>query len=91
MKTKKQWLIILCVQEETQARESKDYAKGVDKILLSKSDFQTAPIYVMSVYLFNPFTVLNCVGYTTTTFANFLLAIVFLSMLKGKDFLSSLL
>lgn len=39
---------------------------------------------VIMAYLLNPFTILNCVGQTTTVFGNLVLALSLLSMVKGR-------
>ncbi|KAL1130048.1 hypothetical protein AAG570_012991 [Ranatra chinensis] len=75
---------------DKQKKEMANYAKGIYNLLLNENDFNTAPIYVMSVYLFNPFTILNCVAFTSTTFANLFLSIVYLSMVKGYRICSCL-
>ncbi|EZA48194.1 hypothetical protein DMN91_009774 [Ooceraea biroi] len=42
----------------------------------------TSALYVCAGYLFNPFTILNCVGLTTTVFTNLLCSIVLVSMTR---------
>lgn len=41
-------------------------------------------------YLFNPYTILNCVGMTTTVWSNFLLAALFWSLSRKQTVLSCL-
>lgn len=43
---------------------------------MQKSDLDEIPFYCALAYLFNPFSVLNCVGLTTTVWSNFLLSIM---------------
>nr|CAD7195794.1 unnamed protein product [Timema douglasi]CAD7398817.1 unnamed protein product [Timema poppensis] len=77
----------LC-QQQTEQR--KNYAKDCAALLLKPEDLTLAPIYVASVYLFNPYTIFNCVGQTTTVFANFCLAATFFFMIKGERLLCCL-
>ncbi|BES97984.1 unnamed protein product [Nesidiocoris tenuis] len=69
--------------ERAQKREKKKYAADVDNLLLHRNDVDTSPKYVLAAYLFNPYTILSCVGFTTTTFANLLSAALFLTMCRG--------
>ncbi|XP_014255286.1 phosphatidylinositol glycan anchor biosynthesis class U protein [Cimex lectularius] len=68
--------------ERKQEMEMKTYAEGTEDLLLSDKDFKMSPVYVLAAYLFNPYSVLNCVGFTTTTFGNFCLALTFYCMIK---------
>lgn len=72
------------MQEESlkQEKEKTSYAPGTERLLLSEYDQCYAPIYVLSAYLFSPYTVLSSVGFSTTTFGNLCLATVFYSMIK---------
>lgn len=70
-------------QIERQELEKTTYAKDVQKLLLSQEELNMAPLYVVSAYLFNPYTVVSCVAQTTTVFANFFLAVYFYSLLNG--------
>lgn len=69
--------------EEKQNAEKDTYAENASELLLNEHYFQFSPKYVLIVYLFNPYNILNCVGFTTTTFGNLCLAVAFLSMIKG--------
>lgn len=66
-----------------QNQEKSTYAKDVQKLLLSEEELSMAPLYVVSAYLFNPYTVVSCIAQTTTVFANFFLAVYFYSLLHG--------
>ncbi|KAK9512798.1 hypothetical protein O3M35_001133 [Rhynocoris fuscipes] len=68
--------------------EKQSYADGVTELLLGENDIKRAPRYVLSAYLFNPYIIANCVGFTTTTFGNMCLSCVFLGMVKGYRVLS---
>jgi hypothetical protein len=41
--------------------------------------------FVIMTYMLNPFTIITCVGQTTTVFGNLATALCILSMLKGKS------
>lgn len=73
--------------EKTQKIAKKTYAQGVDNLLLHKNDYEMCPKYVLAAYLFNPYTILSCVGFTTTTFGNLCYALLFYTMVKGHRFL----
>lgn len=62
----------------------KKYSKDVSKLLLTEEYIKYAPKYVLIFYLFNPYNILNCVGFTTTTFGNLCLALTFVTMIKGE-------
>lgn len=51
-----------------------DVAKESRTMLLNDIQLKEASEYVLSVYLFNPYSVLNCVGMTTTVIQNLLVA-----------------
>lgn len=59
---------------ENQEKSKDSYAKDVQTLLLKGHDFVLPPYYVAAAYLFNPFTIFNCVGMTTTVFGNFCIA-----------------
>uniref|UniRef100_A0A1B6LCH5 Phosphatidylinositol glycan anchor biosynthesis class U protein n=1 Tax=Graphocephala atropunctata TaxID=36148 RepID=A0A1B6LCH5_9HEMI len=67
-----------------QRRDQHKYAPGVEKLLLVEEELRMAPIYVVSAYLFNPYTILSCAAQTTTVFANLCLAIFYYAMLHGN-------
>ncbi|XP_012276913.1 phosphatidylinositol glycan anchor biosynthesis class U protein isoform X2 [Orussus abietinus] len=50
----------------------------------------TAVIYIPAAYLFNPYVVLNCVGFTTTVFTNFLYSAALYFMIRQWTVGSSL-
>jgi len=54
------------------------------------SDFDLSPNYVAAAYLFNPYTVFNCVGFTTTVFANLFTSAFLIGMMYSNLLLSSL-
>jgi GPI-anchor transamidase subunit U len=50
---------------------------------VQESDINDIPFYCLLAYLFNPYSILNCVGQTTTIFSNFLLAVTIFAMTKN--------
>lgn len=54
--------------------------------LLEGRDFVLPPYFTAAAYLFNPLTILNCVGLATTIFCNFFLALALLAVVNGKLF-----
>lgn len=64
--------------------DNKDrYAKDANDILLKDSDFAIPPTYVAAAYLFNPYIMFNCVGFTTTVFGNFFMALFLAGLMSG--------
>ncbi|XP_058818659.1 phosphatidylinositol glycan anchor biosynthesis class U protein [Topomyia yanbarensis] len=55
-------------------------AKGTAELQILEKDLESIPFYVALAYMFNPYTILNCVGQTTTVMSNFLLALFLLGM-----------
>lgn len=67
----------------TQEKEAKaSFAEGTEEIQLKAEDGNTIPLYTLVAYLFNPYSILSCVGQTTTVWSNFLLAIFFYCMIR---------
>lgn len=79
--TTKKFMIIL---KDQQNKDKVKYVKDSDLLLLKKDDFSIAPVYVLTAYLFNPYSVLNCVAMTTTVFNNLFLSVSLLSMVSGN-------
>lgn len=71
------------IMRENQQSESKEYAKDSLTLLLKDDDFKTAPVYVLAVYLFNPYSILNCVSMTTTVINNTFVSLALFSMICG--------
>lgn len=61
----------------------KDYPKGAEEALLKENEVIKAPFYVLLAYLFNPFTLLSCIGYSTTVFHSFFLSAMLFSLVYG--------
>lgn len=61
-----------------QRERSQSFAKGTKELQISIDDLENVPYYVALAYMFNPYSILNCVGQTTTVLSNFLLALFLL-------------
>lgn len=59
--------------------------------LASGEDFFWIPFYVTCIFLFNPFTMVNCIAMTTTTLSNSLISIIIYSLVSGKFLLTVVL
>lgn len=66
------------------------FAKDSEPLHIRETDLIEIPMYVAMAYLFNPYSVLNCVGLTTTVWSNFLLAGFFYFLSRKNTFLSCL-
>ena len=60
----------------------KSYAEKTEDIQMQSSDLIDIPLYCALAYLFNPYSILNCVGKTTTILSNFLLSATLLTLSK---------
>lgn len=76
------------IAKQVQQQNSIEKAENVDELLLNEKDVSTIPYYVAVVYLMNPYSILNCVGQTTTVWSNFLLALYFYGLSKKQIFLT---
>lgn len=54
---------------------------------MQKSDLEEIPFCCMLAYLFNPYSILNCVALTTTVWSNFLLALMVFALSKNMKIL----
>lgn len=70
------------LQLEKQRSESTLYAKDTDDFLLKEDAIQNVPRLALVAYLFNPYSILNCVGQTMTVWSNLLLAIYLVCMVR---------
>ncbi|KAJ0182570.1 hypothetical protein K1T71_001939 [Dendrolimus kikuchii] len=59
---------------DCQERNASDVSCESKDMLLKEYEMREASEYVLSVYLFNPYSVLNCVGLTTTVVQNLFVA-----------------
>lgn len=67
-----------------QVKNKKNYAVSPTNLLIKGKDYLMSPLAVAMIYLFNPYSIINCVGYSTTVFVNLLLAIFFASLCYSK-------
>ncbi|XP_059613630.1 phosphatidylinositol glycan anchor biosynthesis class U protein [Phlebotomus argentipes] len=67
-----------------QKREQSTYAKGTEELQLLPEDQIKIPLYCTVAYLLNPYSILNCVGQTTTVWSNCLLAAFFFFMARRQ-------
>ncbi|KAH8335225.1 hypothetical protein KR067_004101 [Drosophila pandora] len=70
-------------KQDQQIVEGKEYAKDTTELQFSGSDKLDIPELVIVAYLFNPLTVLSCVGMTSTVFSNLFLAAFLYCLTKG--------
>ncbi|XP_050666272.1 phosphatidylinositol glycan anchor biosynthesis class U protein [Leptidea sinapis] len=80
-KTSKEFVGLLEKNKDDIANESKS-------MLLQGSQLSEVPEYVLSVFLFNPYTILNCVGMTTTVIQNLFLSVSLWSAVTGYQLIS---
>lgn len=70
--------------KESQEAVLNEVAEESKTMLLNDSQLKEASEYVLSVYLFNPYSVLNCAGMTTTVIQNLLLATALWGASSGR-------
>ncbi|KAF5285711.1 hypothetical protein FQA39_LY16517 [Lamprigera yunnana] len=80
----------MCRVRKIQETEKHKYAPNTEDLMLNERDFMLAPKYVSITYLFNIYTIFNCVGMTTSVFGNFLMALFLASLNYESIFLASL-
>lgn len=78
------------LQYTKQEKEKKSYAKNTDELHIKYEDIINIPFYVTIAYLFNPYSILNCVGQTTTVWSNLLLAGFYYSLSRKYHFFTCL-
>lgn len=66
-----------------QSKNEDSYDKSASKLFTKEKDYVVPPIYAVVVYLFNPYGILNCIGYTTTCFVNLSMALFFVGLVYG--------
>lgn len=85
-------LYIAYVKDEEDDKLKKgEYVKSSSNLVVTKSDLKDVPSYVAYMFLFNPYLILNCVGFTTSGLSNLLLAGIFYSMVTNKKIVCILL
>ncbi|KAJ8964871.1 hypothetical protein NQ314_004553 [Rhamnusium bicolor] len=65
------------------------FSKDALQYLLKPTDLIKSPFHVLLAFLFNPFTLFNCVGYSTTVFHNLFLSLLLFSMVLGIPIIGS--
>lgn len=60
--------------KDSQDKVKEDISEDSKTMLLSVTQLQDVPKYVLSVYMFNIYSILNCVGMTTTVIQNVLVS-----------------
>ncbi|CAH0724811.1 unnamed protein product, partial [Brenthis ino] len=76
--------------KETQEKNIQVVAEESKSMILNESQLKEIPEYVLSIYLFNPYSVLNCVGMTSTVIQNLLLAVSLWGASSGQRVLACL-
>ncbi|XP_019865192.1 phosphatidylinositol glycan anchor biosynthesis class U protein [Aethina tumida] len=84
--TTKKYLNTLYKKEE---RQKLSYAPDTTEYLLTFVDSVKAPNLVLLTFLFNPFTILNCIGCSTAVIFYLFLSMFLCAMVHGKVTLSS--
>ncbi|XP_063395069.1 phosphatidylinositol glycan anchor biosynthesis class U protein [Cydia fagiglandana] len=72
------------ILKDSQEKIKNEIAEDSKSMLLSNSQLEEASEYVLSVYLFNPYSILNCAGMTTTVIQNLLVAAALWSASGGR-------
>lgn len=63
-----------------QTADKSSYAKDTEEFLIPTPSLTAVPQFVLIAYLFNPYSIMNCIGQTMTVWSNFLLAGFLLGM-----------
>ncbi|KAG4074147.1 hypothetical protein HA402_014352 [Bradysia odoriphaga] len=90
------WLLYKMAQRfihemyDDERRQLNKFAKDSEPLHIKTTDLTEIPVYVAMAYLFNPYSVLNCVGLTTTVWSNFLLAGFFYCLSRKNTVFSCL-
>lgn len=66
-----------------QAQDVRQYAVGVDKIILKKLDVDFIQITLLATHFLNPYSVAVCLGKSTAIINNLFIFLSFMFMLKG--------
>ncbi|XP_041975446.1 phosphatidylinositol glycan anchor biosynthesis class U protein [Aricia agestis] len=76
--------VFINIFKTSQEENLKDVAEESKTLLLKDSQLSETSEYVLTVYLFNPYSVLNCAGMTTTVVQNFLVAVALWGATSGR-------
>ncbi|EDW12348.1 phosphatidylinositol glycan anchor biosynthesis class U protein [Drosophila mojavensis] len=69
---------------QQQKGECEDYAKDTEELQYNDEDKSHIAELVLLAYLFNPLTIMSCIGLTSTVLSNLLLALILYSMVKRQ-------
>lgn len=70
-------------QTYSKEKERHDYPNGAEEALLKPLEVNRGPFFVLITYLFNPFTLLSCIGFSTTVFHSFYLSLMLFFLVNG--------
>ncbi len=76
---------------EKERQETSEFAANTEEIQMQESDLTEIPFNCALAYIFLPYSILNCVGKTSTVFSNFFLAGTLYTMSKNYKFLCLLM
>ncbi|XP_060527214.1 phosphatidylinositol glycan anchor biosynthesis class U protein [Cylas formicarius] len=65
-------------------KDTNKFAKDIEYCLLTDDEYRKIPLYVLMAVLFNPFTLIGCIGYSTIQIHNFFLSIFLCSLVYGE-------
>lgn len=83
----KEFMFSIFIEQEVNKDKIVENSKD---LLYTYLEMRRAPLYVAATFLFNPYTLFCCVGFSTTVFFNCFLSLFLYTMLKSKNYLSSL-
>ncbi|XP_052269507.1 phosphatidylinositol glycan anchor biosynthesis class U protein-like [Dreissena polymorpha] len=69
---------------QKQVNNVKNYAVGVEKIILRKDHVDLIPLAIVATHFLNPYSVAVCLGKSTAVINNFFIFLTFMFMLKGN-------
>lgn len=75
--------------KDKECKNIKNYAEDAKEYLFQEGDSVKAANYVLLAILFNPYSLLNCVGFSTTVFHNFFLSVFLFAMVYGHVLLGT--
>lgn len=78
------------IEEREKKSDENETSASSQAAVRQNSAVTTSVLLVPSAYLFNPYVVFNCVGFTTTVFTNFLLSAALYSMINKSRIWSCL-
>ncbi|KAK2142172.1 hypothetical protein LSH36_988g00068 [Paralvinella palmiformis] len=79
-----------CLWLTKQNREVRDYSPDASKLILRTNQLGLSKLYVVAVYMLNPYVVAACVGKSTAVFTNLAIVLAILYTLKGRQLASAM-